>query len=325
MQATKFVRSAIAGAALTLVLAGPAWTANAIPVTVTVNAKQEASLPGKFIWFDGVTDDAAASEAFYGAVFGWTFQGVGTGEHRYTLIRNRDRNIGGLLVRPRDAGATRGARWIVLMSVADPVRAASFVEAQGGKVLVPPVRFAGRGTHALFRDSEGALFGVLNSETGDPPDGPLVPGNFVWVDLFARDAARAGAFYRGLAGFDVSPTTVAPGITRLVLASAGIPRAAIVAMPKESADTGWLAFVEVEDVAATSAKVAAAGGRVLVAPRSDLLRGHGAIIADPLGGIVGIVNGRKAVAAATAPAMAAAPATATGTATAGAPAREPAK
>ena len=89
MQATKFVRAAIAGAALALVPAGPAWTATAIPVTV--NAKQEASLPGKFIWFDGVTDDAAASEAFYGAVFGWTFQGVGTGEHRYTLIRNRNR------------------------------------------------------------------------------------------------------------------------------------------------------------------------------------------------------------------------------------------
>ena len=127
MQATKFVRSAIAGAAL--VLAGPAWTATAIPVTV--NAKQEASLPGKFIWFDGVTDDPAASEAFYGAVFGWTFQGVGTGEHRYTLIRNRDRNIGGLLVRPRDAGATRGARWIVLMSVADPVRAAQLRRGAG--------------------------------------------------------------------------------------------------------------------------------------------------------------------------------------------------
>ena len=92
-------------------------------------------------------------------------------------------------------------------------------------------------------------------------------------------------------------------------------------MPKESTDTGWLAFIEVEDVAATSAKVVAAGGRVLVEPRPDLLRGHGAIIADPLGGIVGIVNGRKAVAMATAPAAATAPATATMSA----PAREPAK
>ncbi len=315
MHATKLARSALAGAAFALAIAGPASSATAAPVTV--NPKQEASLPGKFVWFDGVTDDPAASEAFYGAVFGWTFEGVGAGEHRYTLIRNAGRNIGGLILRPRDSGAARGARWIVLMSVADPVRAATFVEAKGGKVLVPPVRFEGRGTHALFRDSEGALFGVLNSETGDPPDGPLVPGNFVWVDLFARDAERAGEFYRGLAGFSVTPMNVAPGITRLVLTSAGRPRAAIVAMPKESTDTGWLAFVEVEDVAATSAKVVTGGGKVLVAPRPDLLGGHGAIIADPLGGVVGIVNGRKATEAAAAAAAAAsptAPAAARGTA-----------
>ena len=314
MQAMKLVRSAVTGAALALLAAEPAWSAAAVPVTV--NPRQEASIPGKFIWFDGITDDPAASEAFYGAVFGWTFLGVGTGEYRYTLIRNGERNIGGLLARPRDIGAQRGARWIALMSVADPARAARFVEAQGGKVLVPPVRFAGRGTHALFRDSEGALFGVLDSETGDPPDGPLVPGNFVWVDLFARDAARAGEFYRGLAGFDVSPMAVAPGVTRLVLTAAGRPRAAVVAMPKDSTDTGWLAFVEVEDVAATSAKVVAAGGRVLVAPRPDLLGGHGTIIADPLGGVVGIVNGRKATAAATAAAAAAATAAATAAASA---------
>ena len=86
MHAMKLVRSAVAGAALALLVTEPAWAATAVPVTV--NPRQEASMPGKFIWFDGVTDDPAASEAFYGAVFGWTFQGVGTGEHRYTLIRN---------------------------------------------------------------------------------------------------------------------------------------------------------------------------------------------------------------------------------------------
>ncbi len=293
-QATKFVRAAVVGAALALMAAGVAPCAVAAPVML--NPTPEAVLPGKFVWFDAVTDDLAASEQFYGAVFDWSFRSIGSGDSRYTLIQNRGRSIGGLLVRPRGGGNAPGARWIALMSVADPARAARYVEARGGKVVVAPVRFAGRGTHALFRDSDGALFGVLASETGDPPDRPATAGDFVWLDLFARDPVRAGEFYRGLADFDLKSRTVAPGITRVVLASAGVARAAIVALPKEGIAAGWLAFVEVDDVAATAARVVAAGGRVVVAARADVLNGHAAIIADPLGGIVGVVNGAKATA-----------------------------
>ena len=31
--------------------------------------------PGKFVWVDLVTDDVARARSFYGALFGWTFQG----------------------------------------------------------------------------------------------------------------------------------------------------------------------------------------------------------------------------------------------------------
>ena len=92
-QATKFARAAAIGAALALMAAGFAWSAAAAPVMV--NATPEAALPGKFVWFDAVTDDLAASEAFYGAVFDWSFRSIGSGDNRYTLIQNRGRSIGG--------------------------------------------------------------------------------------------------------------------------------------------------------------------------------------------------------------------------------------
>ena len=317
MQATKLARSALAGAAFALAIAGPACAATAAPVTV--NPKQEASLPGKFIWFDGVTDDPAASEAFYGAVFGWTFEGVGAGEHRYTLIRNGGRNIGGLILRPRDSGAARGARWIVLMSVADPVRAATLRRGAGRQ---------GAGAPRPLRGARHAC--AVPRQRGRAVRRARIPKRATrrtvrWSRAISSGSTCLRATRRGPASSTAAlrasasrPMNVAPGITRLVLTSAGRPRAAIVAMPKESTDTGWLAFVEVEDVAATSAKVVAGGGKVLVAPRPDLLGGHGAIVADPLGGVVGIVNGRKATeaaaAAAASPASPAAPATARGTA-----------
>jgi predicted enzyme related to lactoylglutathione lyase len=46
----------------------------------------------------------------------------------------------------------------------------------------------------------------------------------------------------------------------------------------------------VDDIAGTLNKVRAAGGKVLVEPRADLLESNLAVIADPRGGVLGIVN-----------------------------------
>ena len=167
------------------------------PRAPSVNVKPEAQIPGKFIWFDCVTDNPYGSKAFYGVVFGWDFHSIGSGTGRYTLIENRGRNIGGLHFRPRSQGSAQGSRWISLMSVADPALAARYVEAHGGKVVVAPTVFEGRGTHALFRDDDGAFFGVLKSDTGDPPDGPAVAGRFPLARSFhARSEESGGVLSR---------------------------------------------------------------------------------------------------------------------------------
>jgi hypothetical protein len=51
-----------------------------------------------------------------------------------------------------------------------------------------------------------------------------------------------------------------------------------------------LPYIKVNDVAATLQKVAAAGGQIMVEPDKSLLDGNLAVISDPEGGIVGIVN-----------------------------------
>jgi len=265
------------------------------PRAPLVNAQPGARIPGKFIWFDCVTADPYASKAFYGAVFGWDFHSIGSGTGRYTLIENKARNIGGMHFRPRGNGPAQGSRWLSLMSVADPALAAQYVESHGGKVVVAPTVFEGRGVHALFRDDEGALFGVLKSDTGDPPEGAAVPGEFVWLDLFTRDPKKAAEFYRGLAGYDVAVKQTSPETARVALSAGGVIRASIITMPKEVQAPGWLPFVHMDDVAAAVGRAAANGGKVLFAPRPDYYGGHVAVIADPLGGVIGIVNRTEAM------------------------------
>ena len=282
---TTSLRSLLA-AALWLAFAALAQT----PVTLPAIGNDGPYLPGKFVWFDLVTDDLAATRAFYGAVFGWQFETIGDPPQSYTVIRNAQQNMAGAFLHPRATGTAGGARWLPLISVDDPARAVQYTEQQGGKVLVPPTDRPRRGTHALLRDPEGAVFGILRSATGDPPDTPVDDGDFFWLDLLAQDPAREAEFYRNLAGYSVTSEHVGTGVDRLVLSSGRYARAAVAQMSARVKKPGWLPYVLVNDVPGTLQKVTQAGGRVLVEPRPELLDGNLAVIADPRGGVLGIID-----------------------------------
>lgn len=247
-------------------------------------------IPGKFVWFDLVTDDLAATRRFYGSVFGWGFRSEEGTPEAYIAIENGGTPIGGVFVPGRRRGSEASARWIALMSVENIHRAVRYVDQSGGTVVVPPRTVAGRGTYALCRDPEGALFGLLTSETGDPEDAPVSPMEFFWMDLLARHPEKEAEFYRGLAGYEVSAKPLGEGGTRVILSSAGYARAGIVLLPPSVEAPGWLPYVLVNDVAAILRKVTGEGGTVLLAPSPELLHGNLAVIADPRGGVLGIVK-----------------------------------
>jgi predicted enzyme related to lactoylglutathione lyase len=267
-------------------LAGGALAAPAFPPLGAAGERH----PGKFIWFDLVTDDLAAAREFYGAVFGWQFRTLGAAPASYTVVEQAGRPIAGLFAHEPPPGAPRTARWLSLLSVDDPAGAARYVEQRGGSVIVPPASFPGRGTHALFRDPEGAVFGVLRSASGDPADTPVADGDFFWLDLLAREPAQAAAFYQGLAPYEASVREFGPGVTRVLLATDEYARAGIAAKPDAVKQPGWLPYILVADIGGTLEKVRASGGQVLVEPHAELLAGNLAVIADPRGGVLGLIN-----------------------------------
>ncbi len=247
-------------------------------------------LTGKFVWFDLATDDLENQKTFYGKVFGWKFRSISNSDDKYTLIVNGSSNVAGMFsVKPRE-GAPVGALWIGLMSVNDPAEAIIKVKAAGGAIHTQPTSMANRGTYALVRDPEGALFGVMKSDSGDPVDESTDIGDFLWMDLFANQPEKLGQFYRQLAGYDISQDEAKEGVDRLILTSQGKSRAGIVPLPKDANRAGWLPYVRVEDVNVTLKKVTEAGGIIMVAPDKDLLDGDLAIFSDPQGGVLGIVK-----------------------------------
>jgi len=247
------------------------------------------TLPGKFVWFDLATEDPPSARDFYGRVFGWTFTDAPGVPGPYTIISNESGKVGGLLGHARPPGAPVGARWLALVAVPDVERAARATRERGGSVLVAPRDIPGRGTQAMLRDPQGAVFGVLAAVGGDPPDTPVEQGDVFWLDLFTRDPAKAASFYEALAGYEVDVGEVA-GRRRTLLATKGIARAGIARMAAAAARPQWLPYFLVDDVNATLERIRAAGGRVVAAPRADVLDGNVAIVADRQGGTFGIVR-----------------------------------
>jgi predicted enzyme related to lactoylglutathione lyase len=54
--------------------------------------------------------------------------------------------------------------------------------------------------------------------------------------------------------------------------------------------SGWLPYVLVDDVPGTVSKAVANGGKSLMAPNGSLLSGKMAVIADPSGAVIGLIN-----------------------------------
>jgi len=248
------------------------------------------SSPGKFIWFDLATPDIAKQQAFYRNVFGWSFQSPARTDDRYSLVMNAGKAIAGIFNVEPPGGEQDGATWIALMSVNDLEQTLKIVKASGGSVEQGPVEIAQRGQHALIKDPEGALFGVLKSDSGDPVDQDVPISGIFWVDLFTRDVEKMAEFYSKLAPYTVTEREVTESVNGRLLTAQGIPRAGIVPVDEEANRSAWIPYVRVENIEATMEKVVSGGGFAIVAPDKDLLDGNLAVFVDPNGGVTGIVK-----------------------------------
>ena len=275
------------GALLLGIASAPAASPPVFPPLTTVPGNPR--LPGKFVWADLVTDDVAAARTFYAGLFGWTFRDVGD----YAIAANDERPVCGMFQRPRPPGRPDARpRWFGYISVANVGRAERAVTRAGGRVVAAARKFPERGEQAILTDPEGAVFGVIKSSSGDPEDFLAEPGDWIWAQLLCRDASKAGEFYRDIAGYEVVENTTSGRLSDLVLSSKGFARATVRAIPAANREvsSGWLPFVRVKSVTESVALAKTLGGKAVLEPRADRAEGRVAVVADPTGAAIGLLE-----------------------------------
>jgi uncharacterized protein len=211
----------------------------------------------------------------------------------YAIAANQERPLCGMFQRPRPKDKPQAKpRWFGYISVASVQRAERAVTKAGGKTLAEPKKFPKRGEQAIFVDGEGAMFGVVKSSSGDPEDFRPEPGDWIWIQLMSRDARKAAEFYRNIAGYEIIENTSSNRVSDYVLASEGYARATVRSIPKERGQVQptWLPFVRVKNVGDSVTQVTQLGGKVLAEPKPDFLEGKVAVIADPTGAAIGLLE-----------------------------------
>ena len=244
---------------------------------------------GRVVWHDLITTTPEASRKFYGQLFGWTFEAPGIdlgfgGAESYMLIRHDGRLIGGMVDANTLGKNNNISQWITVISTGDIDHAVAELERRGGEVLTPPTNLASRGTLAVVQDPSGAIFAMVETIAGDPPNAEPVSNEFLWDELWTIDVDDHTRFYSSVFGYKSKDHELGVAANPYrVLNQQGSPRVGIMANPFTGEKPVWVNYLRVDDPAAIVAGVEKLGGSILLDAQDRDIGGKVALIAGPSG------------------------------------------
>jgi uncharacterized protein len=114
------------------------------------------TLPHAFVWYELMTTNMDAAEAFYGAVVGWSPQSIPQPDMRYTVMKAGDRMVAGVMALPadaREAGARPG--WVGYVGTDDADASTRKLREAGGMVHREPADIPDIGRFSVVADPQG--------------------------------------------------------------------------------------------------------------------------------------------------------------------------
>ena len=255
---------------------------------------------GTPIWYELLTADAAASTAFYEHVIGWTVQPAQPGGIDYRMLDTGGGDFVGGLMQLTPEMKSGGAKptWLFYIGVDDVDASFAKVKAARGRELMAPFDIPGAGRAAFVTDPQGNPFYIMRgaSDRSSTAWDRTGMGKCNWNELLTADQVAGNAFYADVFGWSYPDKMALPAdMGDYVFVEAG--GATIGATMKHPGDghsaapaPGWRFYFRTPDIDATAAKVAEAGGVVVMGPH-DVPGGDRILLAsDPHGVVFGAVG-----------------------------------
>jgi predicted enzyme related to lactoylglutathione lyase len=228
----------------------------------------ELPLHGRLVWYELLTSDMKAAEAFYGAVVGWTFSRFDGAPFPYDAIQRTGGDaVGGVMTIPD--GMHFPPHWEMYVSVADFDDAVRQIEKRGGRGLSPGMELPGVGKFRTMVDPQGAVFAIIQPASSESsPEAAPVNGQVAWHELHTTDVTAAKTFYAEVFGWTQTGAFDMGAMGTYYLFGRAFPLGGMMNKTPEMAQvpTNWGLYFRVPEINAGAERVKANGGQVLNGP-----------------------------------------------------------
>lgn len=256
---------------------------------------------GDFIWYELMTSDADAATRFYGSILGWNVAPSEQPGMDYRIFSAGDEQVGGFMALTEEMTAG-GAQpcWAGYISVDDVAASVEAIQSAGGTVLMGPSEVPGVGPFAFVADPQGAIFYVMNDQSGMPSNSfastePKV-GHCAWNELYSEDPATSKSFYGGLFGWiqdgemDMGPA----GKYEFLWASdKRFMQGAVMPKMPQMERSFWNFYFRVPDIDAAISRLRESGGQTIEEPVEIPGGDYSVNAIDPQGAGFGLIGARK--------------------------------
>lgn len=243
--------------------------AAALEKNSSTTAAALSSVLGRPLWYELMTTDTKAAEAFYKDVIGWAPMPFDVSAQPYTMfMRAAGIPAAGLMARPADLDAL--PFWAMYVGVPKLEVAAEHIKQLGGKECSPIITVPNIGRMQMMMDPQGAAFYLYEPASQEQmPEAAAEVGEASWHELVTTDASAAMTFYSTVFGWapggamDMGPMGKYHIFNRPIGSIGGMMNkpAAMAQIP-----SNWQIYFRVGDLDAAIARITANGGRILNGP-----------------------------------------------------------
>lgn len=237
--------------------------------------------PGTPSWVDLATTDVEGAKAFYGKVFGWSYESIPGGEMQYETASLGKGPLAGIMPQP-DEMKQMGAppAWTTYVTVKDVDATAAAAREAGGTILAEPMDVMGMLRMAVVQDPTGGVIGVWKNDDSSGAAIVNEPGAFTWADLVTDDVATAGDFYSSVLGWGTMDMADPEGNRSKIFTVGEAPIASTRSM--QGVPTHWGIYFACADADETARAVTDSGGSLWMEP-FDTPPGRMFAASDPAG------------------------------------------
>lgn len=242
-------------------------------------------------WADLQTTDQGGAKAFYGTLFGWTFDDRPMPQGPiYAMGQIDGANVAAIAPQtPEMVAQGLPPTWNVYLAVDDVDASTAKVTQAGGMVAMEPFDVTDAGRMSFVADPSGAFVGLWQADRHVGSELTNEPGTITWHELVTTDAQAALPFYRKVIGLESEVVPYGPEYSYTMFVVDGRQVGGSTGPQAEGTPNHWNVWFATADADVTAATATELGGVVVVAPM-DMPVGRMCVIRDPQGEIINVLQ-----------------------------------